>query len=452
MTDNPRVRTYFSAAEFTGRRAALLESIGRGAVAVLQGAGPTGGFDLFRQTNDFYYLSGIEVSQAYLLLDGRSGKSVLFLPDHDPRTQRSEGPILNAQDAAGAIETSGVDEVRPLKDLAGSLASATVVYVPLDPAEGICSCRGTLLDAYRRIQADPWDARISREEHFAARLRGAMPGVEIRNLSPLLDRQRSVKSPAEIAVMRIAGRLSAMAVAEAMRSTRPGVVEYQLGVVADYLFQLHGARGGGYRPIIAGGPNAWYAHYYRNDYALKAGELVLMDYAPEVCYYTSDIGRFWPVDGKYQPWQRELYGFMVEYHKAVLRHIRPGVDDKQILAEAAAEMDGVLRRWKFSKPCYEEAARRTLQFEGHLSHPVGMSVHDAGDYHGRPLVPGAVFAVDPQMWIPEEQLYIRVEDTVVVTDGGVEVLTPGAPLELDDVERTMTEEGLLQKMPLVSAL
>lgn len=106
----------------------------------------------------------------------------------------------------------------------------------------------------------------------------------------------------------------------------------------------------------------------------------------------------------------------------------------QVMDEAAAEMRRVWEKWEFSKEIYREGARRTLEFRGHLSHPVGMAVHDVGEYHHRPLQPGTVFSVDPQMWIPEERLYIRVEDTVVVTEDGIKNLTAAAPLELDDVE------------------
>jgi Xaa-Pro aminopeptidase len=109
----------------------------------------------------------------------------------------------------------------------------------------------------------------------------------------------------------------------------------------------------------------------------------------------------------------------------------------QVLAEAAAEMAKVVARTTFSKPAYESAARRTLEFKGHLSHPVGMAVHDVGNYQAQPLQPGVVFAVDPQMWVPEEKLYIRVEDTIAVTDSGIENFTRAAPLELDDVEAAM---------------
>lgn len=428
---------HLPASEFRARRARLGEAIGSRAAAVLQGAPLPGGFEVFRQTNEFYYLSGIEVPHAYLLVEGRSGRSILFLPDHDAKLERSEGAVLCADDADAAIELSGVDDVRRLPDLAASLGSDGALYAPHAPAEGGRACRDTLRAMQRLIDADPWDGRTARESHFIQRLAATRPGAEIRDLTPLLDELRSVKSPAEVEILRQAGRLAARGVVEAMRITRPGLLEYQLGAVADRIYVENGAFGGGYRPIIAGGENAWYAHYYRNHCPLTDGDLVLMDYAPDFRYYTSDIGRMWPVNGTYASWQRELCGFMVEYHKALLRRIRPGVLAGQVLEEAAAEMERVLGGLRFSRPHYAEAARRTLQFAGHLSHPVGMSVHDPGGYAGKPLVPGVVFALDPQMWVPEERRYIRVEDTVAVTETGVEILTQGAPLDLDEVERTV---------------
>jgi Xaa-Pro aminopeptidase len=128
---------------------------------------------------------------------------------------------------------------------------------------------------------------------------------------------------------------------------------------------------------------------------------------------------------------------MVEYHKAVLKRIRPGVLPVDLLAEAAEEMRPIVENTPFSKPIYAEAARRTLTFRGHLSHPVGMAVHDVGSYFNAPMQPGLVISIDPQMWIPEERLYIRVEDTIVVTETGVEILTGHVPFELDKVEALM---------------
>lgn len=153
----------------------------------------------------------------------------------------------------------------------------------------------------------------------------------------------------------------------------------------------------------------------------------------------------WPVNGKYAPWQRELYGFMVEYHKVLLPLIRPGAMADEIGKESAAQMAKLVEKTRFSKPCYKEAARRALEFGGHLSHPVGMAVHDVGKYKLEPIQPGTVFSVDPQLWIPEEKLYIRCEDTIVVTEDGIENLTALAPLELDEVEAVMKEEGTLQR-------
>ena len=222
---------------------------------------------------------------------------------------------------------------------------------------------------------------------------------------------------------------------------RPGLFEYQLGALANHIYLLNGAAGEGYRPIISSGENIWHIHYFRNNARLKDGDLVLMDFAPECTYYTSDIGRMWPVNGTYAPWQRELYGYIVEYHKVLLARLRPGVTPDQVMDEAAEEMRKVWEGWQFSKDVFKEGARRTLEFRGHLSHPVGMAVHDDGEYYHRPLLPGTVFAVDPQMWIPEERLYIRVEDTVAITQDGVDNLTHDAPLELADVEALIRDMG-----------
>jgi len=281
----------------------------------------------------------------------------------------------------------------------------------------------------------------TREAHFVDRIKALSQKAEIRDLSPIIDELRVVKSSAEIELMRFAGRLTALAATEAMRCTKPGIMEYQLEAIADYIYVVNGARGGAYPAIIGGGSNAWYGHYNRNDCELRDGDLVLIDYAPDYKYYTSDIGRMCPVNGKYAPWQRELYGFMVEYHKVLLKLIRPGAMASQIMNEAAKEMQQIIEKTTFSKSCYEQAARRTLEFRGHLSHTVGLSVHDGGNYSLKPLAPGIVFAIDPQMWVPEEKLYIRVEDTIVVTQDSIENLTQIAPLELDDVEATMKEDG-----------
>jgi len=236
---------------------------------------------------------------------------------------------------------------------------------------------------------------------------------------------------------------------EAIRSTRPGLFEYHLDAAARYVYLVNGSRLEAYRSITASGTeNIWNAHYYRNMSELKDGDLVLMDYAPDYRYYVSDIGRMWPVSGKYSPWQRELLGFVLEYRNVILKRIRPGVTAAQIMEEAKAAMEPVFARTRFSKPVYEQAARRLVNTGGGVfSHPVGMTVHDDGPYIGAPLNPGQVFAVDPQLRVPEENLYIRYEDTVVVTADGVENFTNFLPSELEDIENLMKQEGIVQKLP-----
>ncbi len=437
-------------AEYAARRARVFDALGPRALAVLQGAPAPRGFPRFRQTNEFYYLSGIEVPHAYLLLNGRTRTTTLYLPHRDERHAANEGETLSAEDGEAARQRSGVEAVAGPERLAADLATllirqpAPVLYTPAQPAEAAAGTRDMLLSADAQAASDPWDGAVPRESRFMRALQARFPQCEVRDLSPILDQMRLVKSPAEVELLRRAARLCGLGVMEAMRSTAPGVMEYQLAALAQFIFLNGGAQGEGYRAIVAGGTNIWYGHYSANDQALVSGDLVLMDYAPDYRYYTSDIGRMWPVSGTYAPWQRELYGFMVRYHEQLLARIRPGVTADAILDEAAAAMREVIEHTTFSKPIYEQAARRSLSFGGHLSHPVGMCVHDVGDYRSGALVPGLVMTVDPMMWVPEERLYVRVEDTVVVTEDGIENLTGFVPREPDAIERLMREPGLLQ--------
>jgi Xaa-Pro aminopeptidase len=442
-TDRGQIRSQcrvdFPAEEFAARREKIFDAIGGEGYALLQSAPAPRGYEVFRQTNEFFYCCGLETPQSYLLMNSAERKTALYLVPRG-EVQLGEGAPPGVEDGDLVKETTGADQVYGLEKLSGHLADAKLVYTPHAPAGVRATTRHYLLLANQMAAQDPWDGQPSREQRLISLLRSRFPKMEVRDLTPILDEMRSVKSPREVAVMRRSGQLCAQAVRKAMRVTRPGILEYQLGALANYIYMLNGARGEGYRPIIASGENIWHIHYSLNNCPLKDGELVLMDVAPECSYYTSDIGRMWPVNGIYAPWQRELYGYIVEYHKVVLSKIHPGVTPDQVMDKAAEEMRKVWENSKFSKDIYKEGARRTLEFRGHLSHPVGMAVHDDGGYHHRPLVPGTVFAVDPQMWVPKEKLYMRVEDTVVVTENGIENLTSGAPLELDDVETLMRDE------------
>ncbi len=449
-------QTDFPPEEFRARWNAVLDRIGPEAVAVVQGVPLTNGYQLPRQTNSIYYLSGIETPHAYLRLDGRDRRVTLYLPPRNERLERSEGKVLSAADAELVKRLVGADEVLSTEAMNASWplgeGKPASIYVESAPAEGYAQSRGELLSADASIANDFWDGRLPRERRFAELLRTRHPRAAIKDLTPILDELRAVKSPREIALIRRASQLAGLGLIEAIRSTEPGVYEYQLDAACRYVFLVNDARLDGYRSITASGTaNIWNAHYFRNTKRLEAGDLVLMDYAPDYRYYVSDIGRMWPVDGTYRPWQRELLQFVLEYRNAVMSRIRPGVSPEAIRAEAKLAMEPVFARTKFSKPTFEAAARKLVETGGGVfSHTVGMAVHDVGSYR-EALKPGHVFSVDPQLWVPEENLYFRYEDTVVVTETGVENFTAFLPTELDELEALTREKGMLQSHPATTA-
>jgi Xaa-Pro aminopeptidase len=449
-------QSHFPPEEFQARWNKIYDRIGDRAAALIQGMPKVNGFILPRQNNEFYYLSGIETPHAYLVLDGKTRTCTLHLPPRDLRLESAEGRILSAEDAELAQRWTGVDAVRSTRnmkeDQLPALQQAATIYTLFSPGEGTAQSRLELRSANNSIKADYWDGRPSREENLTQLLRQRFPQAEVKDLTPILDALRAVKSPREIALIRRASQLAGLGLIEAMKTTKPGLYEYQLEAAARYVFLVNGARLEGYRSIVAAGTaNIWNMHYYRNNSELKDGDLVLMDYAPDYGCYVSDIARMWPVSGKFRPEQRELLQFVLEYRNAILKRIRPGAEVRQIMDEAKKAMEPVFQATQFSKPIYEKAARQLVERGGGVfSHPVGMAVHDDGNYSWGPLRPGHVFSIDPQLRVPEERLYLRYEDVVVVTESGVENFTSFLPSELNEIEKLVGRGGIVQQVPPVS--
>ncbi len=436
----------FPAEEFNERRRKIFEAIGPEAQVLVKGAVLRGDVTGHRQNNEFYYLCGIEASHAYLLLDGSTRRTTLYLFERNERRERAEGPLIGAQDEDLLVRKTGVDRVADLNQIENDLNEEGDLFILQTPSEGSTTSQDTIREAYELADADPWDDKPAALDQFTEKICARRPNIRLHDLFPIIEEMRIVKSDREIAVMRRAGHLTALAVNEAIRSVRLGVMEYELAAAAEYVFRVNGAFGGAYAPIISAGENIWHCHYSRNDCALNAGELVLVDYAPDFRYYTSDIGRMIPVDGRYTETQRMFYGWVVEYHKVLLEKIRPGVSAEQVESEAAGAMEPRLDSIRFEDPEVEAGFRKTLETR-HLTHGVGMAVHDPGNYRKELLRPGVVIALDPQFWVPEQEIYYRVEDTVVVTEDGIENFTEASPLELDALEQMMHEEGLLQLRP-----
>lgn len=444
----------FPPEEFAARRTRVLAAIGD-AVAVVNGATEPPGEMPFRQNNQFHYLSGVTEPRARLILDGRTGKTTLFVQPMNERRESSQyGPAL-VPGAAAAAQT-GIDEVVALEAFTPAVealaAAGRVMFTP-HRAEVLGSQSGG--DPSRMWAAnerDPWDGRTSREQRFIANLRAAAPRSEIRDLDPVVDALRAVKSPREIEVIREATRMTGLAIMEAMRDARPGILEYELQAPAEFVFKKHGALGASYFALIATGQNTYYTHYHRNTARLADGDLVQFDYAPDYKNYQSDVTRVFPANGTFSPRQREMYGVYLKLYQALLTSIRVHATPLEVVREAVVKMDAVMASFPFTDPKIREAAGvlvesyRRRETVRSLGHTVGMAVHDVGGLQADTLEPGRVFTIEPQFRIEDERLGIRLEDMILITATGVEVLSAFVPIEMDAIERLMAEPGLSDAM------
>ncbi len=446
----------YSKEEFARRRDRVLEAIGPNAAAVLKGNEGMPGYVPFRQDNNFFYLTGVEAPGAMLLLDGGTKRAVLFLPRRNEARERSEGPLLAPDDAARTA--TGIALIEPVDAFTASVQRLAgirqTIYTPMAPMELEAMSRDLALRYNLERLDDPWDGRSSREAHFVSLLRQRYPNVAVQDLTPVLDKLRLIKSAEEIAVLRRASTLAAEALAEGMRSTRAGQYEYELGALGKFIFYRNGAQGLAYYALVATGRNAYMPHYHTAQSQLKDGELFLMDFAPDYHYQMADVTRMWPVNGKFSPWQRELYGFYVACYQAIIKHIRPRVPVETIMNEAAAEMETILAAGKFSEEKYRRAAQQFVAdykrsaANGRLGHWVGMSTHDVGGSQ-YVLQPNMVFTIEPALRVPEDQIYIRLEDMLLVTQSGVENLSAKTPIAMEAIEALMKEQGLLKQYPRV---
>jgi len=435
------------ASEFAARRAKVMADIGD-AVAIISGATEQPNYEKFKQNKQFYYLSGVEVPRAILMVDGRSKSSTLFLPARDERMERSEGPELSP--GPDAERLTGIEQVVDRASFDGvveSLASARrTIYVPFR-RESIGAVATDRVRAHdRATAADPWDGRPSKEAVFREKLQAAAPGSEIADLDPILDDMRLIKSVNEIALIREATRISTMAIAEGMKSARPGMYEYEVEAVADYVFKRHNAMGIGYFALVAAGTNAFWPHYHASQSKLADGDLVLFDYAPEFKYYTSDVTRMFPASGTFSPRQREMYGIYVALYQALMSSLGPGPAEPRLEA-AHAKMQEIVASYRFTDPKIRAAADAFVAAYARprtsFGHGVGLEVHDVtGRSFDGTYKPGMIFTIEPALTIDDERIYIRLEDVILITDTGYENLSANLPMDIDGIERLMREPGL----------
>jgi len=448
LAAQPVFTDVFPPAEHAARRARVMLQIGDG-VAIIQGTTERPGEQPLRQANQFFYIAGVVEPRAILVVDGKAKESTLFL---NPRSERRENNMFGPGLYPGeeAVRATGMETVRPRDDfktvLEGFAKDGRTLYTPFRPEVLGCASASDPAALARATRNDPWDGRGSREEAFIEHLKAASPLSKIENLDPILDELRGVKSPREIAIVREATRIAGLGIMEAMRDARPGMAEYELQADAEFVFKKYGAYGPAYFALIATGRNTWYSHYHKDTARLDDGDLVQFDYAPDYQYYSSDVTRVFPANGKFTPRQRQFYTIYLRLYQALMTSIRVHARPSDIIKDAVVKMDRVMAGYPFTDAVIQAAATQFVDRyrnsrTNSLGHNVGMEVHDVRS-PTETLEPGQIFTIEPAMQIAAEHVGIRLEDMLLITEAGYENLSAFVPVEIADIERMMTRHGL----------
>jgi len=431
----------FDRAEYAARRSRFMDKIPDG-VAIFLGATAPAGDREFRQGHDFAYLTGVEIPGAYLIVDGIRRESVLFFTISE-REAEGEGIPLGL--VRNPKEVTGIDRVLPAEQLGTVLAGlgqrARVFYTMFKPEElGPENSNEKFNALQRTMTLNPWDGRPTRELQFVKVLRDKFPQVEVRDCSALVWDLRKIKSPAEIDVLRRAARIGVDAHNALIRSTRPGVTEKALEAVFEFVCRAAGAADMAYSPILMSGKNHAFGHYHKYDRTLKDGDFVILDAGPDLDGYNVDISTTFPAGGRFTPRQRELYEAALAVSEVCLANYRPGVTFRQVGAavEAMLKARGMER--------FANDFRGIVRYGGY-NHMIGLATHDVmGTFAGpdEALAPGYVFACDIQLFRLDEEIGIRIEDTVAITETGSENLSRGVPRTVAEIEALKKGDGFLQ--------
>ena len=407
------------------RRDRLLDRIGDGVVVLrsarvqdMDGEDYAQASD-FRQDNDFFYLTGLEEPGAWLVMRAQQNAEdqvLLFVQPRDPAQETWSGPRIDPRAASGI---TGIADVRTSERVAAEVGSlltpgrALYVKIPRAGQELCSTLEGAEQEACMWLFLQP-----------LARAR-----VELRDVRPHVAALRLVKDADELRRLRRAIEITTDAHRVAMALAAPGVWEYELEAAIEHTFHSKGAERVGFTSIIGSGPNSTALHYDKSRRRMAAGDLVVMDIGADFGYYTADVTRTIPVSGKFTARQRALYDLVLGAQQAAIEAVRPGMD--------LGKLDEIAREY-MRKNSGRLCAPRTCDeyFVHGIGHWLGMDVHDPAEIN-TPFAPGMVLTVEPGIYIPAEATGIRIEDDVLVTSTGYEVLSTGAPRTADEVEQAM---------------
>jgi len=425
--------------EFAARRTQLLEAIGDGVAVFPSAPLAVRNHDVehpYRQDSDLYYLTGLDEPESVLVLTNQheEHRVVLFVRPKKREREIWDGPRAGVE---GAVQEFGADVAFPIDELPKRLPDY------LGNVERL---------HYRIAQNDEADAKLFDCLNLLRRggRRGIAAPEAIIDSSAHLHEMRLRKSDAELATMRRAAEITKEAHLRAMHFTRPGMHEYEIDAELLHVFRRHGSERPAYESIVGSGPNATILHYRAGNRVLNEGELVLIDAGCELDYYSSDVTRTFPVNGKFSDEQREVYEVVLRTQKQCIEAVKPGVTLHDLHDGAVRSItEGLVRigLLEGKVDALIEDKKYEPFYMHRTSHWLGMDVHDVGHYYTdgkpRPLEPGFVLTVEPGIYIATDAegvderwrgIGVRIEDDVVVTEGGHDVLTAGIPKEIDDVE------------------
>lgn len=411
-------------ADYRARRVRLANEAKNGFVILFasteaEGQNATRGF---RQNESFYYLTGINEPGAGLVIAGATDKrpytEILFLPQHNFAQEKWTGPKLAAGDA-GAERITGFDRVVALDEMRNELVK--ILPTPTVSIYTDLSVDGTTPSTTPLA----WLSRANTFPNY----------VSFSDVKPMLDALRTIKDAGEIVLLRKSANATVEAHKAAMRTAKPGMTENELAAVIEFEYKRRGAEGPAFSSIVGSGLNATVLHYAANSGTLRDGEVVVLDVGGEYSLYASDVTRSLPVNGKFTPRQREIYDIVLGAQQAAVNAFQAG---KSTIGRTT---DHSLYRvaYDYIDSHGKDASGNSLgrYFIHGLSHHVGLQVHDPSATG--PLSAGMVFTIEPGIYIPEEKLGIRIEDTYLVrADGTLECLSCAAPKSAADVEKAMS--------------
>jgi Xaa-Pro aminopeptidase len=421
------------AQEFARRRSELAKQMKTGtALLFARLVDPEGTH--YREDNDFYYYTGVADQGAVLLIDAATGRSMLFEPEQPPRTAQVYGPNVMAlsKDQQKAL---GFAAVMPLNNLSSMLAFLVtrpdpLLWVRLGFPDKVDGARGETGRDYAAEYDHPFGGDMPRERDVIAKLRNRYPQAALKDLAPLIDGMRNIKTPQEIEILRRNGKISAEGNRRTIARVKPGMYEYEIEAEAHYWYYKNGAQGDAYPAIVGTGPNVNTWHYFQNRRKTEPNDLVVFDFAADLDHLTMDITRTFNISGKFTPEQAKWYAVDLEAQKAIIDMLKPGNTYEQA-ADAG-------------KKVYEKYGIADHWYNG-FGHFVGEATHDVatpgtGPGLSGPIKVGHVLTVEPIVEFPEKHIHIRVEDTILVTDHGPEILSSGVPKEMADVEKLVGSE------------